>query len=109
MAKEEVKEIAERIAQYECHGRSLDDIIAEYDNQLKPVEHRWVEEIGSMLKHPENVHEKEDFCPACGHRLLELEYMSGAHSWRYLAGRGGLLTICPYCRKEFGFSCTIMN
>ena len=82
MTKEEVIKIAKQIAFYECHGRSLEDILAEYDNELRPVEHSWVEEISSMLKHPEKVCEKEDVCPKCGHRLIELEYMSGAHSWR---------------------------
>ena len=109
MTKEEVIKIAKQIAFYECHGRSLEDILAEYDNELRPVEHSWVEEISSMLKHPEKVCEKEDVCPKCGHRLIELEYMSGAHSWRYLAGRGGLKTICPYCRKDYGFVRTIMS
>ena len=109
MTKEEVIKITEQIAGYECYGRSLEDILAEYDNELRPVEHRWVEEIGSMLKHPEKVCEKEDVCPACGHRLIEFEFMSGAHRWRHLAGRGGLKTICPSCPKDYDFVRTIMS
>ena len=67
------------------------------------------EEVGSMLKQPEKVREKEDVCPACGQRLIEFQFMSGAHRWRHLAGRGGLKTICPGCRKDYGFVCTIMS
>lgn len=51
-------------------------------------------------------------CPKCGQsseKLLWIEFNSPAWTWKHLCGRQGPLSICPHCKIQVEFICTVMN
>ena len=51
-------------------------------------------------------------CPHCGrssNRLVWIYYTSPDWTWEDLCGREGWLSLCPKCKKQIEFKCSVMN
>lgn len=81
----------------------------DYPESAKMVYFPWIDVIGSMMEHHEEVHFLDEMCPDCGERLLGLEFWSPAWTWAELCGRSGPMTICLHCPKQIGFALHLMN
>lgn len=51
----------------------------------------------------------EERCPKCGERIILIHYSSPEDSWKNLAGRDGILSVCPRCMKQLDFFLIKMN
>ena len=51
----------------------------------------------------------EECCPECGERIVLIHYSSPEDSWRNLAGREGILSVCPNCMIQIEFFLLKMN
>ena len=51
-------------------------------------------------------------CPKCGrpaYRLVWIFFTSPPKTWEELCGRCGQLSLCPKCKKQVEFLCSVMN
>lgn len=48
-------------------------------------------------------------CPECGSKAIVINYRSSEDSWKNLAGREGILTVCPKCMEQLFFMLLKMN
>ena len=81
----------------------------EFPESARKVYFPWIDVIGSMVEHPEDVRYTETVCPDCGEKLLLLEFWSPHWTWRALCGRSGPMLICPNCPRQDSFSLHLMN
>lgn len=51
----------------------------------------------------------EECCQKCGERIILIHYSSPEDSWKNLAGRDGILSVCPRCMKQLDFFLIKMN
>lgn len=94
------------LKQNDVGNKGSDDEILE---SARKVYFPWIDVIGSMMEHPEEVRYVENVCPDCGEKLLLLEFWSPHWTWRALCGRSGPMLICPNCSRQDSFSLHLMN
>lgn len=51
----------------------------------------------------------EECCPKCENKIILIHYSSPEDSWKNLAGRDGVLSICPHCMTQLEFFILKMN
>lgn len=48
-------------------------------------------------------------CPDCGKWTVLANVYTPAWTWRYLMGRGGMMLLCPHCKKQIKYILILMN
>ena len=69
----------------------------------------WKDVALSLLKYPERVKFDYDACPDCGNERIKLYFHSPRWTWAKMCGRAGNMVICPHCRLQTSFECSVMN
>lgn len=79
------------------------------DNNIDHETFPWLDVALSLLKYPEFVKFDYDKCSVCGYEKVKLHFRSPDWTWSKMMGQAGIMVICPYCKRQTEFDCSIMN
>jgi len=104
--------IEEIMAEYKGDGRhrNTDDWPDVNHSHLhKGIYFPWTDVLASMIHGYDTVELDNQLCPVCRQSVIKMEFSSPPWTWAHLAGRQGIMRICPHCLQQVSFMCTVMN